>query len=117
MSRTVYQQSGDKWKDHIYPKSELEKTRSNTLNMTILKEDNQTEKPDGGSRWSSQYRKSPKRKIIENPRSVPSRDTAGKVTTRSELRSSMSKDNQKIGKETGVTEKLMKPDYCEPSEK
>ena len=100
----IYQQIGDKWKDHIYPKSELEKNRSNTLKVTILKEDNQTEKSDCGSRWRSQYRKSPKRKIIDNPRSVPSR-------------SSTSKEKREDKKETGLSGKPINFQICEPLEK
>ena len=63
--RNIYQQIGDKWKDHIYPNNCLEKESSHILEMTILKDDNRTDKQDRTNRWKTKNVAVQKRGILE----------------------------------------------------
>ena len=92
----VYQQIVDKWKDHIYPKTGLEKESTNTLMMTILKDDNRTDKQDRTKRWKTQNCDSPKRRYSGDLQSVPSREAPITETSRWELKPLTNKEDLKI---------------------
>ena len=104
----IYYQIGDKWVDHIYPKNGLEKESSNTLKMTILKDENRAQKPEYGNSWKTQYKESPKRRHVENPKSAPCKVVPDRETSRWDLEPSPNKEKTNNKQESRFFEKYTK---------
>ena len=100
-----------------YPNNCLEKESSHILKMTILKDDNQTDKQDRTNRWITKKRGSQKKRYFGDTQSIPSREAPRTETSKWDQKPLTNKEDQKIKGDSCSTEKLIRSENQSQTEK